>query len=381
MHNNATNDKSEGLSNRRVPCLAAYLHPFRIINGPESREWDLSIEQVNFGTWDIAALHEIVGGIDVGLEAPYHLVVCRDGGLALPPIPELRDEVKAVEFFNRCLASLLIGGIYCEAIALDGLDFGSILDWKYVRISSQATAAPNRFHNLLRLQRASPLEAIALMEPRALTLTELINASKAGRSILERLPEVGGEFLLRGSTGFARRDWGVALANLWIVVEQMTSHLWEHSVISDAKKSPSIVGRIDSLMDNRTWTVGARHEVLFQKGILSPFSFTEISKARKARNRLAHSGVHPDEASARSALHSVKQLMQVSVPDLEIPFLTLDLDDHGISDPFQPKERGPIDPRYWMEIKKLPGEVELEKLEAQARKRVEIRSPEPPPIE
>ena len=363
----ANEEDPEELSKRRVSCIAAYLHPFRIINGPESDAWNVNIEQINSGTWDFAVLHEIVGGIDVGLEAPYNLVVCRDGGLALPPIPELRDELKAVEFFNRCLAAFLVGGVYCEAIALDGLDFGSILDWRYVRISGRAPAAPNRFHNHVRMQRASPLEAIALDEPRTLELIELVEASETGRSILEQIPEVGGEFLLRGATGYARRDWGVALANLWIVVEQMTSHLWEKSVVLDAKEGPLISGRIDSLIDNRTWTIGVKHEVLFQKGILSPLSFAELNRARKARNKLSHSGLYPDEASAKSALNSVRELLKTLVPDTRIPFLKLDLNDHGLSDPFRPKNHGPVRPKYWMDIKKLPGEADLEKLEAQAR--------------
>lgn len=127
MAKNAIENDPEDLTKRRVPCLATFLHPFRIINGPDSPDWNVSIEQINSRTWNYAALHEIVGGIEVGLDAPYHLVVCRDGGLALPPIPALRDERKAVEFFNQCLAAILVGGVYCEAIALDGLEVCSHL--------------------------------------------------------------------------------------------------------------------------------------------------------------------------------------------------------------------------------------------------------------
>jgi len=369
MSENVIQSEPKELARRRVPCLATFLHPFRIIDGPDSPEWNVSIEQINSGTWNYAALHEIVGGIEVGLDAPYHLVVCRDGGLALPPIPALRDERKAVEFFNECLAAILVGGIYCEAIALDGLEFGSILDWKYVRLAGQGSAAPNRFHNLVRLQRASALEAIALEEPRKLKTAELVQASEIGRKILEQLPEVGGEFLLRGTTGYARRDWGVALANLWIVVEQMTSHLWHRNVLSEAKKAVPIAGRMDSLTDNRTWTIGVKHEVLFQRGVLSAVAFAELNQARKARNKLSHSGLHPDNGSARAALKSVNELFSVLFPDVDIPFLRLDLNDHGLSDPFRPRQTGPLDPKYWMEIKKLPGEEELEKIEAKARRR------------
>ena len=367
MTENTTEIAMTELEERRIRCLVAFLHPFRIVDGPTSPEWNVTIDQVNTMSWDYAALHEMVGGIDVGLDAPYHLVVCRDGGLVLPPIPSLRDEHKAVEFFNRCLAALLVGGIYCEAIALDGLDFGSILDWKYVRTHGRATSASSTFHFHVRQQRASVLESIALRDPRKLTFKELADASKTGRSVLEQLPEVSGDFLLRGCTGYAHRDWGVALANLWIVAEQMTSQLWEQHILSQAKNGSPIAGRVESLNDNRTWTIGVKHEVLFQRGVLSSSAFAALNKARKARNKLSHSGVHPDEQSARAVLDSVRELFKVLVPNNAIPFLDLDLDKYGLSDPFRRPSKVLIEPEAWMKIKKLPGESELEKLEAEER--------------
>ncbi|MGC1588326.1 MAG: hypothetical protein WA791_21900, partial [Rhodomicrobium sp.] len=120
MTSKATRDN---LAKRRVPALISYLSPFRIVEKDDAPEpWSATIEQVNRQSWDYVALHEVIGGVDVGLKSPYHMVVARDGALALPPLPELRSDQAAVEFFNRCLAALLLGGVYCEAINLDGLD-------------------------------------------------------------------------------------------------------------------------------------------------------------------------------------------------------------------------------------------------------------------
>ena len=360
------------LSARRIPCLVSFLHPFRLVDGPKSPEWAASIEQINTATWDYTALHETVGGIDVGLEPPYSMIVCRDGGLALPLVPELRGDQAAVEFFNRCLAAILIGGVYCEAISSDGLDFGSILDRKYVRVGTCAPAAANRFHFLIRGQCASAMEAIALEGPRKITIGELVQAAQKGRLVLKNVPSIGGEFLLKGVTGYARRDWGTALANLWIVIEQLTSHLWSEKIISPAQKSRIIRGRIANLRDNRTWTISTRHEMLFQMRTFDAALYECLAEARKARNQLSHDGRHPDEKDATAALVSVKNLLRILLPSLEIPFADMDLEDHTISDPFKPIERRPLDPpKYWMEIKKLPGEAELEKLEAKARKEKE----------
>jgi len=346
--------------------MVAYLHPFRIVNGPDSPPWNVTIDEVNGGSWDYVALHEMVGGLDVGLAQPHHMAVCRDGAVGLPVLSHLRSDQQAVEFFNRCLAALLIGGIYCEAIALDGLDFGSIIDWKYMRVNGGGASAPSRFHHLVRLKRASAFEAIALKSPKEIAFADMILAMAMGRAVLDAVSELSGEFLLKGTTGFARRDWGSALANLWVVVEQIASNLWTRHVVQPAKQGASIDGRVDQLGDFRTWTTAARHELLHQLGVISRTTLGRLSSARKARNDLAHKGKHPSAAAARAAYEGVMDIMSVAVPGRPILMLTLDLDKEALSDPFKPEPRRRHDPQYWMEIYKLPGEAELERLEAES---------------
>lgn len=309
----------------------------------------------------------MVGGVEVGLPKPYHLLLSRDGAVVLPCLPHLRSDQEAVEFFNRCFAAMLLGGVYCESIGLDGLDFGSIIDWKYIRVHTSAPAAANRFHHLVRLRQASPLEAIALHGPPSACVADLRAAMDAGRAILEALPELSGEFLLKGVTGIARRDWGAALANLWIVVEQITSHMWALHVMAPAKATDPITGRVDQLADPRTWTIAVRHELLHQIGVLPRETLAKLSDARKARNALAHQGKHPAATAAQAAYAAVIELLEVAVPGHPIPLLALDLGDHSLSDPFIPREPATVDPTHWMEIPKLPGEAELERLEAKDR--------------
>ena len=300
----------ETLNRRRVPCMVSFLHPFRIVEAQNSKPWRSSVQEVNSHSWDYVALHEMIGGLDVGLPAPYHMVVCRDGGVALPPIPDLRGEQEAVVFFNKCFASLLLGGVYCEAIGADGIDFGSIIDWKYVRVHTSALSAANRFHNLIRLKQSSAYEAIALEEPRILNFDELQQALSKGKLLLESVPEMGGEIFLRGVTGYARRDWGAALANLWITIEQITSHIWKRDVIEPAKAEAIVSGRVDQLSDYRTWPISARHELLLQIGSLRREAFSALSFARKARNALSHEGRNPDDKAASAALTSVRELLR-----------------------------------------------------------------------
>lgn len=368
MKNVALPAEDEQLAKRRVPCMVAYLQPFRIVNGPNSPPWQVTIDEVNGGSWDYIALHELVGGVDVGLEPPHHLVVCRDGGVGLPVLPHLRSDQQAVEFFNRCLASLLIGGVYCEAIALDGLDFGFVIDWKYMRVNGQGSAAPNRFHNLVRLKRASAFEAISLISPREIAISDLVLAMASGRTVLDAVPELSAEFLLKGMTAFARRDWGSALSNLWIVVEQITSNLWTRHVLQPAKNAELYDGRTNQLSDFRMWTTAARHELLHQVGVTSRETLAKLSTARKARNDLSHKGKHPTGAAARAAYDAVADLLTITADSRPIPMLALNLDAEALTDPFKPDRRERLNPQYWMEISKLPGESELERLEAESYK-------------
>jgi hypothetical protein len=363
-----TDDVESQIAKRRVPCLVTYLEPFRIVEHDTLPPLQVSVEEVNSLGWDYAKLHEIVGGIDVGLKAPYHLLVTRDGALALPPIKSLRVDHVAVEFFNRCLAGLLIGGVYCEAISSDGLDLGSVIDWKYVRSWKAGFAAPNRFHEHIRYRNASTLDAIRLMDPRTVRFRDLEAAMSTGLSVLGKITRLRGDLLLKGVTGIARRDWSAGLSNLWIIVEQIVSHIWESEIVQKAEAAGSSKSRLDQLSDNRTWTVAVKMEMLHQRSHLDVVALKELSAARKARNDLAHEGITPSEASARSALSGVRHLLAVVLPEQHVPLFDIDLSDHAISDPFAPR-KVIGEPQYWMAIPKLPGEEELEKLEASLRTR------------
>ena len=348
--------------------MVIYLHPFRIIKEKGMSAWSASIDEVNSREWDYVKLHEVMGGIDVGLPAPYHMLVGRDGALALPPIPKLHSDQQAVEFFNRCLAAILLGGVYCSAVTLDNLEFGSIIDWKYLRTHGNSVGG-NRFHTLIRMKMAPPIEAIALNSPPVLDFDKLRGAIEQGLKILNLTPQLSPEFLLKGISGIARRDWGVGLSNLWITVEQLTEALWVRHLLQPlADDQDRVPGRLDQLKDTRTWTAANRHEILHLKGLITKSTLQELYTARKSRNDLSHRGTHPSEASAKAAYAASLALLATVVGDIKIPLSKLDLSNHSISDPFKPKDRVVGEPQYWMPIPKLPGEDTLEKEEAEGHK-------------
>ena len=134
-----------------------------------------------------------------------------------------------------------------------------------------------------------------------------------------------------------------------------------------AKEEAVFGSRIDQLNDNRTWTISARHELLFQKSVLPKETYELLSFARKARNKLSHDGTHPTSEIGYKTLNGLKQLIKVALPKQDIPFNDMDVDNHFLSDPFKPHVPKKIKPKYWMEIFKLPGELELEQTEAKIR--------------
>lgn len=354
------------LAERRVPCLITYLHPFRMIVSNDTTPWKPTIEEINGRNWDYVVLHEMVGGLDVGLAPPYHLVVSRAGALALPPIPELHNHDAVIEFFNKCLSALLIGGIYCEAITPDCLDTGCIIDWKYIRTQSSGSAGPNTFHKHIQHRNAGSLEAIALHNPRSVHIARLFDAMNVGMTVLERIKPMRGQYLLKGITGIARRDWGGALANLWIVVEQLISAIWEVEVVVPTLKDDPSQARKSQLSDTRTWTSSARLELLYQKGIIPLDDFKHLSAARKARNDLSHEGKSPLEIDAQHAYRGCCGLLSRALGGERPPLLDMNLTDHTISDPFSsPQSVSEKEIKFWMEIPPLPGERELQSEEAE----------------
>lgn len=208
------------------------------------------------------------------------------------------------------------------------------------------------------------MESINLYKPRSVKFSAVSSAMKIGLATLKRLEPMRGEYLLKGATGLARRDWGSALANLWIVTEQLLEALWTREIVEPARALDSSKARKDQLNDNRAWTAATRIEMLHQKDLFDVATLTALSKARKARNDLAHRGVHPSENDANACYAGMRSLLSVVLADETLPLLRLDLTNHALSDPFAPPKHGGIESEFWMAIPKLPGEEELEKAEA-----------------
>ena len=128
---------SEELGKRRVPCMAAFVSPFR----DRERGRFRPVETHHRGREQAALGHAELHRLVLGFPAPYHMVVARDGGDRTSGAAADQGHHLATEQFNPRFAALLVGGVYCEAINPDGLEFGFVVDWKDLRLQSGSQAA------------------------------------------------------------------------------------------------------------------------------------------------------------------------------------------------------------------------------------------------
>jgi hypothetical protein len=118
--------------------------PFRIVSAADSVPWKPTIEDVNKRRWDYAELHGLVAGVESASPRCITWSWRETAAAGLPVLAPTKDIYSATEQFNRCFAAFLVGGVYCEAINPDGLEFGFVVDWKYLHLQSGSQAAALR---------------------------------------------------------------------------------------------------------------------------------------------------------------------------------------------------------------------------------------------
>ena len=271
-----------------MPVLVGIPSPLRLVARDGGDSWSVTLDDVNRTSYNWVKLNRVSGGFDGNID-PFAMLVCFDGSLVIPALPEFCDKQRAVEVFNRVLAELLLGGEYTEAVMPVDVCRGVILPTGYVRISAPSGGAASRIHAALRSGEASSIESIVLLDTQPTPIRDFESAVLRGRAILSAVPKLSPELFLAGITHCVREQWSEALVTAWTSTEQLISHLWEENVRAGASEA-SIPGRKNFLADYRTWPVSTRIEVLFQREIVDEPLYRELDLARKARNASVQSG-------------------------------------------------------------------------------------------
>ena len=289
------------------PAWAAFLNPYTFIIADRSEYVEISIDQINSNTYDNTLLSKTVTSLPLTNNDHLYALVSYDGAIAIPRNIDYPSSNIALDNINRIFCAILLGGEHTEVVGPELLLNGSILEnTKDIFIYQDGR------HSRLRHKWASLNEKIILTHPRIICISDLRNAYMHGIKIINSINNLSPFFLLHGYSAMVYRNRSDALSSLWIVVEQLTSFLWENRFLTTSNLHPKMMNdRKKSLKeDNRTWSTSVKHELLWQTKFLSEDCFSGLSKARKQRNNLVHEGTVPDFEVVRNLWNCIFELIE-----------------------------------------------------------------------
>ncbi len=339
----------------RVPLYVAATSPFTLITFDEGDEPSFTLEQVNSRTYDRLKLCRTTTSLDPILSAMDRMavIVSYTSALLFPRMKGVSKE-DVLASANRLLLKLTFGGIDFDAMAPNDVGFGFIYGTGYFLAAGGARGA--NFNTLMELQYqdASSYNAMRLLHPRVLTSSEIHTAVRTGASVVDGIPEMSPSLFLNGLTYFRQGELAPALVFLWSTCESLIGRLWDDHVVP---KGAGIPGR-KSFVEGNGWQAAHMVEVLFQMSLIEKDLYTRLSRARTARNALAHRATPPQVDDCRAALQSAFQLVSAVRSGGKI-FDEFKLLADRLASAHDPRTR-PLNPQYWREIPSVPGDEKWE---------------------
>ena len=208
---------------------------------------------------------------------------------------------------NRIIGALFIGGINIEVVDYERLESGALQEDDISLFSYKPS-----LHSYLRHNWTTRVDRMCLLDPQIIELTRLHSAYEFGNQFMSQVPNFSPEFLVRGHTALQNRNLSDALSNLWIVVEQLTSHIWEKSFIPNDTFHPKDMPKRKDFLKDRIWTISMKQEMLWQAKFISDKCYVALSKARSARNSLVHSGTMSDVEILESLWINLFELFRIA---------------------------------------------------------------------
>ncbi len=289
------------------PAWISFLAPYTFVL-PDNSEFSISIDQINANLYDGDKLSEAVMTLPLHAQSELSALISHDGAIAIPMSHDYPSKTKASDELNRIFCALLLGGIHTEVIGASELLNGCLHNNKSI-FTFQLTS-----HGRIRHMQTSPDDMIKLMYPRVISFSNLKAAYVHGSAAIKAVKNFSPFFLLHGYTAMVYQNRSDALSSLWIVIEQLTSFLWQNRFLADESLHPSnMPGRRQGLkQDNRTWSTSVKHELLWQANVLSEDCFSKLFSARAQRNKLVHEGTVPDFSVIVGLWSGLTELLEVA---------------------------------------------------------------------
>lgn len=339
----------------QVPIYVAATSPFTVVTFENGDDPSFTLDQVNKNTYDRLKLCRTTTSLDPMISAMDRMavIVSYTGALLFPRMPGVGEE-EVLASANRLLLKLTFGGINFDAVAPNDVGFGFIYGTGYF-LAAGGAAGPN-FNRLVALQHqdAGSFDTIKLLHPRVRTSAEIHAAIRTGTPIVDGITEVSPSLFLNGLTYFRQRELAPALVFLWSTCESLIGRLWDDHVVP---KGAGIPGR-KRFVEGNGWQAAHMVEVLFQMGLIEDDLYKQLSRARTARNALAHRATPPKVDECKAALQSAFTLVSAvrSGGKIQDEFKLLADRLASAHDP----HTGPLNPQYWREIPSVPGDEKWE---------------------
>lgn len=298
-----------------TPVIIGNATPFRLILRDEDK-WEPTIDDINDRTYDYVKLHRVSKFINVGID-PFPLAFGFDGSLILPAIRKYQDKDIVLDIFNSTLGRLLFGGIYSEAVLPENVAFGRLtFDGYYAHLSGGNPGTITQFHRSILNKLVGQTDAIYLLHPPVIKVSDLEKSFYKGKVILDKIPRLSASILLNGVTYFVKHQWTESLISLWTSIEQIISHIWDCYILNKVDQFEVVIPkRKEFLQDYRTWTTSTKIEMLYQKNMIGSGEYTLLNKARRARNDFIHEGIIPKKAHSEATLDALLSLISLTVTD------------------------------------------------------------------
>jgi hypothetical protein len=290
-----------------IPAWSGSFTPFRLV-ARDTDDWSVTLDEVNSMSYDSTKLFRSSLNIDIGI-APLSLIVLFDGTLVLPRCAEI-PKSRALMLFNQHLTDLLLSGLFSGEILPDDVTFGSMNRWGYHR-HDIPSGRYSKLSQALRTRRASPDEAMVLVDAVPLTTEEYLRHQQIGSKISRTLPKNLAAVFLPSCTAYCNEEWERALILGWSCAELLVSQLWDEHLLKGAKVDGiKQKRRKDFLSDTRTWTSSTRIELLWQKGLIEDGIYALLDRGRSARNAFVHSVSGCSPTDARGVIEADLLLIQ-----------------------------------------------------------------------
>nr|USU33153.1 hypothetical protein NG677_05585 [Methylobacterium sp. OTU13CASTA1] len=335
----------------KIPVFIAATSPFTIVTFDDGDDPSFTLAEANNRTYDQLKLCRTTTGLDPMISAMDRMavIVSYTGALLFPRMPGVtRDNVLAST--NRLLLKLTFGGIDFDAMATNDVGFGSIYGTGYF-LAGGGARGPN-FNTLMALQYqdAGSSETMKLLHPRVKTSSEIHTAIRIGTPVVDGIPEIDPSLFLHGLTYFRQSEFAPALVFLWSTCESLIGRLWHDHI---APKGAGITGR-KRFIEGNSWQAAHMVEVLFQIKLVNDDLYSDLTRARTARNALAHRATPPKSDDCKCALQSAFRLVSVvrSRGKTQDEFKIISDRLASAHDP----HTGPFEPKYWRAIPSVPGD-------------------------